>query len=247
MNGGSKESMFDLSCRNILLDSRLKTYCFEQQLGNRFVRKTLNDVINFYNGKGCIKEDYTQLILDAMKRDIQKDPFIEGLMRFDTENGKRMKESYERSISIMKTILDKLESDEDGYLKFLLFMSHSRSKPFDLDFDKIGKNSQRVLRQASSDDPLDSFSPLRDQYRQGFEQLYLQIARESSDVISRYPGYDRETAYRAFEELVSLEVPIWDEEGGFRSDYRVIRNCISHEKYRELETAWSCVSMMAGS
>lgn len=233
-DGESKESIYDMSCRNILLDSRLKIYCFEQQLGNRFVRKTLNDVINFYNGKGCIREDYTQLILDALKKDLQKDPFIEGLMGFDAENGKRMKESYERSTSVMETILDRLESDEDGYLRFVLFMSRNRSKPFDFDFEKIGRNSQRVLKQASSDDPSDSFPPLRDQYRQGFEQLYLHIARESIDVISRYPGYDREMAYRAFEELTSLEQPICDDEGGLRSDYRAIRNCISHESYREI-------------
>ncbi|QHK17609.1 hypothetical protein JS82_05630 [Methanomassiliicoccaceae archaeon DOK] len=222
-----------MSCSNILLDSRLKIYCFEQQLGNRFVRKTLNDVINLYNGKGCMNEDYSKLISEALRKDLRKDPFIEGLMRFDAENGKRMIESLERSISVMETILKGLESDEDGYLGFVLFMSRNRSRPFDLDFEKIDRNSKRVLRQASSDDPLDSFPPLRDQYRQGFEQLYLQIAKESMDIISRYPGCDREMAYRAFEELTSLKQPIVDDEGGLKSDYRAIRNCISHENYRE--------------
>lgn len=232
-DGESKESMYDMSCSNILLDSRLKIYCFEQQLGNRFVRKTLNDVINLYNGKGCMNEDYSKLISEALRKDLRKDPFIEGLMRFDAENGKRMIESLERSISVMETILKGLESDEDGYLGFVLFMSRNRSRPFDLDFEKIDRNSKRVLRQASSDDPLDSFPPLRDQYRQGFEQLYLQIAKESMDIISRYPGCDREMAYRAFEELTSLKQPIVDDEGGLKSDYRAIRNCISHENYRE--------------
>lgn len=232
-DGESKESMYDMSCSNILLDSRLKIYCFEQQLGNRFVRKTLNDVINLYNGKGCMNEDYSKLISEALRKDLRKDPFIEGLMRFDAENGKRMIESLERSISVMETILKGLESDEDGYLRFVLFMSRNRSRPFDLDFEKIDRNSKRVLRQASSDDPLDSFPPLRDQYRQGFEQLYLQIAKESMDIISRYPGCDREMAYRAFEELTSLKQPIVDDEGGLKSDYRAIRNCISHENYRE--------------
>lgn len=232
-DGESKESMYDMSCSNILLDSRLKIYCFEQQLGNRFVRKTLNDVINLYNGKGCMNEDYSKLISEALRKDLRKDPFIEGLMRFDAENGKRMIESLERSISVMETILKGLESDEDGYLGFVLFMSRNRSRPFDLDFEKIDRNSKRVLRQASSDDPLDSFPPLRDQYRQGFEQLYLQIAKESMDIISRYPGCDCEMAYRAFEELTSLKQPIVDDEGGLKSDYRAIRNCISHENYRE--------------
>lgn len=233
-NEDSKRAIWRSCCRSILFDAKMITGLAGECLGNKEVIKVLRDTNNFFKGKGCIRDGYLQSIIEALKKDISRDPYATGLKQFAPKNGEKIVHSYEKSISFMESLLDELEDSRDGYLKFIQYMSQNRSKQIDIDLEKVERNRRRILKNTGSDEPSDSFPSLRDQFKHGFEELYLQVAEESKDILAHYPGINKDKAYRAFEEMVALERVHTDKNDGFKSDYRAIRNCISHEDYSEI-------------
>ena len=233
--GLSVQDLYPRCCDRVLADAKTSMSFQRLMGGGRKSGIVFRDALNRYSGKREFPDDYFTRLIEAERIDVKEFVFMKGTRQYDPERFEVCLDSFYRSLDVIADVVSKTEGKLEEQLDFLRYILEHETELMRINQDRMKKNSDRVERLYDSNNPEDAFPPLREQFMQNFEEIYIPISSEIQSIVKHYPGISSNDAYRITEDILSFRRS-YGTGSDLKSDLRYIRNHLAHSNYSEDES-----------